>query len=365
MPTIGVDISMSNYDFTNTGNLADAFSCLIEGFEKIGCDIFFISPDIIKGAYYPDSYPSCDLVLSIGIPCDRFKVKGAPDSNWKTYMTKDAIFKTQAARGGSVLILENGYLNRGVSPEYKNSNDLTIPSEAYWGLGLNGLNGRGIYTYKDMPPDRWNKLDIELEDWKINSGKKVVFCGQRNLDSSIQHISRVAGSSNTDIELSIYKSLQRLIYESSLNFDSEVILRPHPLTPEYIFSNENINLSKKGTLSLQEELKDCGLLCTINSNSSVESVISGVPTLVLDRGSMAWEVSNTSLNFIIDSKPPMTPDREQWAHNLAYAQWTENELRSGEAAEHLLKVLKKSNASLDYLNGTAKNKTLPAWKNMV
>ena len=48
---------------------------------------------------------------------------------------------------------------------------------------------------------------------------------------------------------------------------------------------------------------------------------------------MADAIANFDLDDIVD--PPL-PDRQQWAHDLAYAQWTVTELRAGLPWVHLV-----------------------------
>jgi hypothetical protein len=85
---------------------------------------------------------------------------------------------------------------------------------------------------------------------------------------------------------------------------------------------------------IEEDFKNAWAVVTFNSNSAVESVIAGIPSFVDDHGSMAFEVSNRNLIYLDD---PKTPEREQWAYNLAYCQWTHEEMRSGETWAHLLR----------------------------
>jgi hypothetical protein len=85
---------------------------------------------------------------------------------------------------------------------------------------------------------------------------------------------------------------------------------------------------------LTEDLKDAHCVVTWNSNSAVEAAILGKPVFAFDEGSMAWEIANKTL---LDVDTPNYPDRKQWAHNLAYSQWTLSEIGNGEAWRHLTK----------------------------
>jgi hypothetical protein len=83
-----------------------------------------------------------------------------------------------------------------------------------------------------------------------------------------------------------------------------------------------------------EDLQGAHAVVTFNSNTGVDAVIAGVPIFTIDRGSMAWEVSDHDLSEI---EKPNLYDREQWAHNLAYTQWTMAEMAGGWAWSHLFR----------------------------
>jgi hypothetical protein len=54
----------------------------------------------------------------------------------------------------------------------------------------------------------------------------------------------------------------------------------------------------------------------------------------MDPGSMAWDVTEHDLSRI---EFPIKPDRDQWAANLAYTQWTMDEMARGWAWAHLFR----------------------------
>jgi len=61
-------------------------------------------------------------------------------------------------------------------------------------------------------------------------------------------------------------------------------------------------------------------------------LIDGVPVFASDEGSMVWSVCNKSFS---DMETPCLPAREQWLHDLCYAQWTLDEMKQGLAWKHL------------------------------
>ncbi len=105
-----------------------------------------------------------------------------------------------------------------------------------------------------------------------------------------------------------------------------MVFRPHPKDLNY--------LVPKGALfsnnSLEVDLAGARGVVTLSSTVGVDAVLAGKPVLAYDPISMVYDIAGHHVEQF-----PETMDREQWAHNLAYCQWTEKEIRNGEAWEHL------------------------------
>jgi hypothetical protein len=106
-----------------------------------------------------------------------------------------------------------------------------------------------------------------------------------------------------------------------------VYWRPHPLRPNQI----SISLPRQD-VPLAEALDGAWAVVVISSNLSVDATIAGVPCITLDMRSMAWPVTRHDLLY---SLIPWRPSRRQWASDLAYAQWTGEEISQGLAWDHL------------------------------
>lgn len=227
-------------------------------------------------------------------PSDVAVVMGTYKKHVPKSYQRGKVIESQKDRNLNTVILETGYLNRGGGPNH------------HYAVGLNGINGRADFRNSNSPPDRMEKLGVFPRDWK--NGEHIVLCGQVPWDASVDFSNHIEWLHLTARELI---KLGRL-----------VIFRPHPLCklksiPGTIYS----------TRSLENDLKDAFSCVTFNSNSGVESVMDGVPTLAFDMGSMAYAVSGHSFEEVIK------PDRTQWLSNLCYAQWLPSEM--GEAWEHL------------------------------
>jgi hypothetical protein len=100
--------------------------------------------------------------------------------------------------------------------------------------------------------------------------------------------------------------------------------RVHP----HLLPRHGIEGYQANAASLQSDLDGAAVAISWNSNSGVEAVLAGVPTVAMDRGSMAWDVTGHELG-----PTPPAPDRTAWAHALAWKQYTRDEMSSGYAWE--------------------------------
>lgn len=216
---------------------------------------------------------------------------------------KTAVIDCQIERGKDYLVMERGYFN----------NRYTFLS-----LGFNGLNGRAEFHNQDMPSDRWDKHGTHLaKPWRQRDGNHILLIGQVEGDASHRHL----------VDIKTWYEKTKLKLEMLQN--KPVVFRPHPLS---LPPSRRI----KGSTIL-EALEHAHCVVLFNSNSAVDSVIAGVPVVAFDEGCMAWEVCGQKLEDVLN---PPKPDRQQWFNNLAYCQWTLDEVESGEAWEHLKKRYK-------------------------
>jgi hypothetical protein len=88
--------------------------------------------------------------------------------------------------------------------------------------------------------------------------------------------------------------------------------------------------------TLQKDLYNAWASVFYNSSSSVASVLDGVPVIALDEDCVAWNVASHSLEQI---ETPVTPDREQWLHDLCAAHWSDGDGRNGSIYQKFLPYL--------------------------
>lgn len=207
--------------------------------------------------------------------------------------------QTFRAEGKNVLVFERGYIG---------------DRHHFTSLGWNGLNNRADFC---LPPtvdsSRFDKFGFKLEPWK-KEGKIIIMMGQVIGDMSLQGLNLTDFYNNKANEL-------RKFYKK------EVYFRPHPVGLE---KNRNFRPSVPHLGGdLKDALREAHLVLTFNSNAGVDAVVNGIPALSFDKGSMAYSVTGHSVGDRI------TPEREQWAYQLAHCQWTPEEIQNGDYWERM------------------------------
>jgi hypothetical protein len=233
-------------------------------------------------------------------PSDIAVIFGVYKSKIKQSWPRGRIFRQQREKNLDVIVLETGYINRGDGEHH------------HYAAGFNGLNGRADFRNKSMGPERLEKLGVQLRPY--SPGEKVILCGQVPWDASVDNHDHKAWIIETA------KALRVLTKRP-------VVFRPHPLA-----SLPAIAGLEYSTKPLQEDLKTAHCVVTYNSNSGVEALIDGKAVFAFDEGSMVWDLANKNLG---DVEAPKYDNRTQWAKNLAFAQWTAEEMRQGLAWRHL------------------------------
>jgi hypothetical protein len=154
-------------------------------------------------------------------------------------------------------------------------------------IAKNGRGGRAQWP-TETDPVRWNRYGQQMLPWRVG-GSRVVLCGQ-------------VGSYSPDWtdEASWAASVKGATH-----------FRPHP---------QGGNPTR---LPLVQDWHDVGCAIVLNSSVAVQTVLCGIPTVTMDRGSMAWSVTGHQVGDIV------TPDREPWAHWLAWCQWSHDEINEG------------------------------------
>lgn len=214
--------------------------------------------------------------------------------------------KLCAEAGIPVVVVDLGYLHR--SSSYK---DLTGYNQAGW-------NKIGWVPEGPLLSDRFDRLNLKVDkerapgyspDTALVIGQ-VAGDGQHGMDA--QALSAWLGNF-TDRVVASRPHLR------------QVIFRPHPLA-------RDATLAPSVPCFFQDPRRDflgpalaaANCVITFNSTTGVEALMRAVP-VVCARSAHFHAVAEGSYE-----------ERLEYCHRLAYAQWTQEELRSGEAVSFLL-----------------------------
>jgi hypothetical protein len=155
---------------------------------------------------------------------------------------------------------------------------------------------RGARVPHGTPANRWEWMEdvagVRLEPWR--SGRKRVLCGQTETWSP--HYATL---------WDWYRTVQATHF------------RRHP-------AGDN-------PTGLPETRKwdDVGFAITLNSSVAVDAVLAGVPSVTMDEGAMAWDVTS-------HADEAVKPARLPWLHWLAWTQFSHDEIAEGTPWAHLL-----------------------------
>jgi hypothetical protein len=221
---------------------------------------------------------------------------------------RGALVAADYTRAGiPVLVLDYGYLRR----VHRKADWLT----GHWQFGLGGLNW---IPWADLPDDRLRRLEVALSPRR--AGKRILVCGQHAGDPShgLDAAGVAAWARSTVAELRELTA-------------RPIVWRPHPDSPQ-IAAPEADDVS---TEPLADALEDAHAIVTISSNSGHEALLAGVPVFCA-LGALYAHLANVGLAAI---EEPFFPEPDAlWNHlaRLAYAQWTLDEIRTGEPIRFLL-----------------------------
>jgi hypothetical protein len=225
-----------------------------------------------------EDYQPCDLLVKWGVR-DRKPIE------------------IQRRSGGEICILERGYLG----------DRFKWASVSFGGE----LNGRAEFRGVRNEPERFDRNFAGLmQPWNRKPGYALLI-GQVPGDMSIAH---------ADIVGWYRVSAARLRQQGW-----QVRFRPHPVSVQRgIAYAPPAGVAPIGG-SLAAALAGAGVVVTFSSNAAVEAVLAGVPTIACDPGSMARAVAAHSVADAL-----ITPDRGRWASELAWKQFTAEEMASGD-----------------------------------
>ena len=261
-------------------------------------------------------YINCDVAVFFGSWKDR---------NTPWHNTKRSIVQ----RTKRFIVMETPILGRQPVAD-------VMPDDSYR-IGVGGfLHDTGKFNNKNKPIDRWlkikEKFNIDLEGWNDNFNGPIVIVMQLPGDASLKgaNISHWAWAMGDFIRNKI-KDKRHIIFrfpQIPREYDQKYIDRCSTIPDsEFIIGTYDNKLPM---------IKEAYCTVTYSSGMGVESVIAGTPTIACDPANFAFPVSVNDIGQLNYLK---RTSRQQWLQDLAYTQWSEDEIEIGEPWRHLKKIL--------------------------
>lgn len=270
-----------------------------------------------------------DVKLDIGqaySPCDVAVILGS----WKARDKAHHVIRTSVATESKCfVVIETALLGRRV-----------FQPNSHHRIGVNGyLNNAGKFYTENCNTDRLHDLGINWSGWQNDHDGNILLLLQLPGDASLRGIN-------------VYDWAVWAVTKIRQHTDRPIRVRTHPShNPkegdefhQFVYEmamagNNNISFSLGKNTTLAQELSQSFCTVAFSSGSSIDSILAGVPTIACDPANFAFEVSSNYIEEIENPRKSSAPTILQWLSNLAYSQWTTDEMRNGTAWYHLVPII--------------------------
>lgn len=268
--------------------LAEAFT---EGVKAHGdtAETQRLQPDVV-------TYPQADVVCMVGVKSRE-------------------LFAVHTRMGTHVCMLDKGYTRHSVSGG--------VRAWEYWRVAVDAHHPTHYLMKQNRPADRLARLNLPglslpMQPWR-KRGKHIVFAG-----SSQKYHDFYGLADPTTYAQKTFKRLRNFT-------DREIVYRPKTSWKDAVSIADTLFSHGR---PIEEDLAGAHALVTHGSNACFESVLAGVPCLVTG-DAVAKPISAVGCEQIENLIMVDDAARQQWLANLAYQQWTQAEMGSGEAWNHI------------------------------
>lgn len=218
---------------------------------------------------------------------------------WNRYSELELLADRFEAQGGTVIVSENGYLNKGGrTPKFDVHEK--VQADHYYALALHQHNGGGTWPAGDA--SRWDALGIDVKPWRTGEGH-ILICPNRQFGSRVMQ-----PPANWVADVA-----QRL-RGRDIFCDSEIRTRPHPG-------------NTRPARSLAQDLEGCAWVVIWASSSGVHALVEGIPVYC---DAPHWICKDGDNQLVPKAK------RMALLARLAWAQWRVDEISTGEPFRRLL-----------------------------
>jgi hypothetical protein len=230
---------------------------------------------------------------------------------WNRYGENHELANRVEAAGGTVLVAENGYLGRGGTTPKFDVHGGVEPGHHY-ALAIGGHNGSGHWPQGG--PERFAALGIELQPWRTE-GEHILICPSRNF-----------GRPDMLMPTFWVEQTVKMIRKFT---KMPVRIREHPG-------------NSRPKRDLAEDLVGAAAVVIWASSSGLHALVQGIPVVACASRWIANAASYSEIGefFNLYEDEGELGRRTKWRQiafeRLAWAQWTVDEIASGEPFRRLL-----------------------------
>lgn len=215
------------------------------------------------------------------------------------------ILEDYRASGRRAIYIDLGYFGRRKRSRY----------DGYHKMVLNGRHPTDYFQNKLHSADRFKSFGIPIQPWR-DGGDHILVVGMSAKAAIAEGLAPHSWERET---------IQRLRQLTK----RPIVYRPKP---NWADAKPIDGAAFEREQTLEEAFRGCHAVVARHSNVAVDALLAGVPA-ICPLG-VASVLSGHDLTQI--ESPPMPGGREQWAADLAWTQWSVDEMRTGAAFRYLL-----------------------------
>ena len=193
----------------------------------------------------------------------------------------------------------------------------------YHKVSLDAFHPTEYFRVKPRPPDRWEHLGLEMKPWKDNLLKHILIVNDHPIYGHFWY----------KIDMATWaKKIARRIKGRTFR-----PVRWYPVGRDWMkkgdLETEYAEVCGPGAI-WEELLRTAHSVVVFASAVAVEAIVAGVPVFTYNEDCVAKSMSGDP-RFVEAPKCPKDGERLQFLSDLAYTQWTAQEMWSGECWEAL------------------------------
>ena len=187
--------------------------------------------------------------------------------------------------------------------------------DGYHKLAVNSRHATAYFQNKRHDEHRFKRFGIGVLPWR-KGGRHILVAGMSAKAAYAEGLKPEQWERDT-----IFR-LRKLT-------DRPIIYRPKP---NWMAASLIAGSAMQRDVPLPVALKNCHAVVTHHSNVAIDAILAGVPAI--SEGGLASIMGSTSIEEI--ENPLMPNGRAQWAADIAWTQWSVEEMRAGRAWRYLL-----------------------------